>query len=114
MAGVEEGKEEKAWEPPEKKRGRCLSYRPLSAPGTLSFRCHHLRSSPSPLRIHYTTALIMASQAIDRRDEDGMFIHELFLSLYPQANPNRGLPRLQVFAVSQPEHALPHQPRMLP
>jgi hypothetical protein len=57
----------------------------------------------------------MASKnGTDRRDEDGKLIlishmgHILTLFFL------RGLPRLQVLAVPEPEHALSHQPGMLP
>lgn len=57
----------------------------------------------------------MASKnGIDRRDEDGELFHPSYAGEYANTPFDRGLPRLQVLAVSQPEYAISHQPRMLP
>ena len=57
----------------------------------------------------------MASKAgIDRRDDDGKCALVSEFGIIANMSFDRGLPRLQVLAVSEPEHAIPDQPGVLP
>ena len=49
----------------------------------------------------------------NRGEEDGMF-PIFYHSTRPQLTLSRGLPRLQILAILESQHAIPHQPRMLP